>query len=701
MSAEENKISVKEEIDGIIARMKQAVPNYRDREAQKTMHALVAQTFWNARKNETEPTPHVAVIEAPTGTGKSHGYLIPAIVVGRRLKKKVVVSSATIKLQEQLCQSDLPLIASCMDGELKYVLVKGRTRYVCPRKLEKESSLSGQMGLLDDTATNDSMRERDRKVITLQKDFDSGRWNGERDSAPVDDAMWADISTDRHGCLGRNCSHIKACPFFKARENYKLADVLVVNHDLMLSDLALGGGKVLPDPSECLYCIDEGHHLPKKTLQAFSSQHSLNSSIRTAERLMTALDHSIPESEHEETISASAEDLAEALNDLSRMLAGLESLSKPDMQLRFPFGQLPEALQEVGHNIHLASDTCSKALSGFLDEIQALIDDGTIAASNAERVVSDAGAFLGRIESIRDTWALMLTNPPDKAPPISKWINTVGGGSDFDYIISASPVSAAAKLKFEFWDKVHSAIVASATLRALGDFKLFCNRSGLTIDPSISFCRALPSPFNYEIQGKIVLPKMKTTPKNAEAHTIEVSEIIPKLFLNGGGQGMLCLFTSRKQMREVAESLPQHLREMVLMQGDVPMSDLITEHRSRVDAGKNSVLFGLDGLAEGLDLPGKYNMRVVIVKLPFAVPTDPIDAAVAEWLDSLGRSHFAEVAVPQAGVKLSQGVGRLIRTEDDYGDVYVLDSRLGSTNYGKQMLNGLPPFPVVIGAVVA
>lgn len=698
MSEEKSK-TVKEEIDELVANLRSKVSSYKDRPSQKVMIAQIAQTFWFAR-NQPEgevAKPHIAVLEAPTGTGKSHGYLIPSIVLGRRLKKKVVVSSSTVKLQEQLYNYDLPLLSSCVDGGVKFALVKGRSRYVCPKLLENEASEAGQMQLSQDSAS-EAVQKRDEKVIHLHRIFTEGDWNGERDAVPVDEKLWSDITTDRHGCTGHRCSHLKVCPFFKAREDIKQADILVVNHDLLLADLALGGGKLLTEPEETLYCLDECHNLPDKTLQAFASQHQVASAARLAERLTTTFDRAIPDSIAVDEMSRHAESLAESLNDLDQMLQQIESLKKKDASLRFPFGVINEDMATIAMNILTSSEGALSALDDFRKEVETLVNEGIFTPESSEKVMTDSGFYVGKLEAVRDTWKLMLTVTDEKAPPIAKWISTLGEGRDRDFLVCASPVSAAAKLRFELWDRAHAAVLTSATISSLGNFNLFKLRSGLSIGEEDSFCRALASPFDYAKQGKIVVPKMQSNPKNAEEHTKEICQIIPKLFIQEPA-GMLVLFSSRRQMEDVAASLSKSQRDMVLVQGEVPMSELIERHRANVDAGRTSVLFGLAGLAEGLDLPGAYNVRVIIAKLPFSVPTNPIDAATAEWLESIGRNPFVEISVPEAAMRLSQGVGRLLRTETDYGDIYILDSRLTATTYGKNMLKGLPPFPLVTDQV--
>jgi len=281
-------------------------------------------------------------------------------------------------------------------------------------------------------------------------------------------------------------------------------------------------------------------------------------------------------------------------------------------------------------------------------------------------------------------------NPGSDEPPIAKWVQRKSEGKG-DYLFCASPVSAAASLVSTLWRRAAGALLTSATLRSLGAFDLLLEQTGLKWLPKVT-CIALDSPFNFGEQGELYLPPLLASPKDAGAHTREIADWLPRLVDIAEPVGSLVLFSSRKQMQEVAALLPAQLREHLLVQGEIPKSLLISEHHLRLQNGKASVIFGLDSFSEGLDLPGESCVHVIIAKLPFAMPDDPIGRTLSRWIEKRGGNPFSELTVPEASIKLIQAVGRLIRSEQDYGRVTILDNRLTRQSYGKRMLAALPPF---------
>lgn len=692
--------TAKEQIHDVLNALSNLVPTYRRRQSQYTMIAKAATLFGRARTEDENGNVHGHVIEidAPTGTGKSHGYLIPGIIMSRRLEKKLVVSSSTVGLQEQLKESDLPLLSKCIEGGVSYVIAKGRTRYVCPYRLEHAASEAGQYSLLNEgeQMSEDQAKKQDETVLALHDAFTNGIWDGDRDTLGrviVEDSIWRGITTDRHGCSGASCPKINQCPFYKARSQMDSADVIVTNHDLLLADLNLGGGVILPDPENTIYCIDEAHHLPEKSVQSFSAFHSVKNSLVLSERMVDffsgpfpiPLDDSVRKAivQHGESLHSSMTDLLASLNQISWP-------PEPEI-LRFPFGEIPEAFYTFGANITVSSNFMFSALQKINELLMEAKEEGRYSADALDRVINDMAQLTVRLETIYKVWALIVSEMPEKAPPIAKWVKPLANG---DYLVCASPISAASMLKNLFFDKAHAVLLTSATLTTLGKFDLFNHKSGLGFMKDKVESVQLPSPFDFANQARLIVPAMYSDPKKVAEHTAEVMRLIPSFIPMDQPEGTLVLFSSRKQMEDVYNGMLPKLRNRVLMQGVVTKEELIRQHKSRIDNGEMSVLFGLAGLSEGLDLPGKYCSRVMIAKIPFSVPTNPIEAAEAEWLESVGRNAFAEVTVPAAGMKLAQAVGRLIRTENDRGEVIILDTRLVTTNYGKMLLKGLPPFPV-------
>jgi len=242
-------------------------------------------------------------------------------------------------------------------------------------------------------------------------------------------------------------------------------------------------------------------------------------------------------------------------------------------------------------------------------------------------------------------------------------------------------------LRQHLWEPCCGAVATSATLTALGSFDRFRLRAGTPDDATYE---VVPSPFDFAQNGVLRVPKGAVDGNLVDAHTQSIIRLLPELL--DVSQGTLVLFASRRQMLDVQEGLPAEWRERILMQGNESKQLLLKLHRDRLDAGQGSVLFGLASFAEGVDLPGRYCEHVVIAKIPFAVPDDPVEAAMAEWIEAQGGNAFMQIAVPDAAIKLVQACGRLLRTEEDKGVVTVLDRRLISKRYGKAILNSLPPF---------
>lgn len=692
--------SVKEEIDQVIAKLRSKVPNFKDRPSQKIMIAEVAKTFWMAQLPEDGKAyqcQNIIAIEAGTGTGKSQSYLLPSILVARRKKKKVVISSATVKLQQQLCEFELPRLNDCIEGGITYMIAKGRSRYVCPLKLEKEAGGASQMSLMSES-NGGKADARDAQIISFHDKWNKQTWDGERDSIKAEDAVWSDISTDANGCLGNRCSKVKQCPFYLARAKLDKADVVVTNHDLLLSDLRLGGGKILTEPSETYYVIDEAHHLPEKTLSVFASHYAAHNTLRVYEKIST--DHAKDaEGSLGRQIHSSADVVYDYLNDLTVGLEQIATIKQKGDVLRFPFGVLPESFKSVGDNILTANEGLLEKLSEYKSIIEESMKDAETNAKQ-EKELMETSMFIDRVAAVSDTWRLMCHQVKEGSPPHAKWIEVIQSGAmDIDFLISVSPVSAGFVLKNALWDKALGVVLTSATLTALSRFDLFSYQAGLALVSERTKFITLPSPFDYPNQGTLVLPKMTSSPKDVVGHTAEVIKILPTIYPSRGG--MLVLFASRKQMTEVRDALPDSCKQLTLMQGDVSLTAMLDNHRLRVKDGHVSVIYGLASCAEGLDLPGDLCLRVVIVKLPFDVPSDPIGKTYSEWLEVNGRNPFNEVSLPAASRKLSQWTGRLIRAESDLGEIYCLDSRLTDSKYGAKLIKALPPYRIEKGAVLA
>jgi ATP-dependent DNA helicase DinG len=676
------------------ARLKDGLAGFRGRPSQLKMIAEVAKAL-------AEPAG-AAVIEAPTGTGKSMAYLIGGLEVARAQKKKLVIATATVALQEQLVQRDIPQYMKLCGVEAKVALAKGRARYLCPRNLRMAGSEPSAQGGFDFDADvalwSRPPAERDTKAIEkLGKAFESREWNGDIDTSPepLSDLVRGMITTSAGGCTGRKCNAFAVCPFFLARRAIGEADIVVANQDLVLADLTMPrdedtfGGVILPKPEETLYIFDEAHHVPSKAIDRGAAEVHLASAVRRIGRLQNQVHAAYSLTDKEtignltlETGDEKMLEMSNALEEIEReiRLSWTPSSSELEPVFRASLGQLPE--NWVIHASHL--HTVTRDVQRWLRTVRRTVVEMEAGGPTQEALSRELGMALERLERQVRTWYAWSTEDRENGPPLARWVSM---GSDQQLICHASAVSAGGLLRNVLWDNASAVVMTSATLSAGGNFRGFADSVGL---PNEAVTISLPSPFDLERQAKLEVPAFNTLPDDREGHAREVAGWLAKHL--DWDAGNLVLFTSRAKLDRVLQVLPiDHVRR-VRAQGSLAKAQLIAEHCADIEAGKGSTIFGLASFGEGLDLPGKLCETVVVTQLPFAVPTDPVGATYAEWLESRGRNPFIEVSVPDATRILTQYCGRLIRTETDTGRIVLLDRRVITKRYGTGMLRALPPF---------
>jgi ATP-dependent DNA helicase DinG len=300
------------------------------------------------------------------------------------------------------------------------------------------------------------------------------------------------------------------------------------------------------------------------------------------------------------------------------------------------------------------------------------------------------GTWQARADANRELWASYATPDHAGGVPRARWLTPIDNSGAMDIEVCSSPILAARTLEHSLWDKCYGAVVTSATMTALGRFDRYQMRAGT---PADSCYRVVPSPFDFT-KATLEIPTWVIEANNAELHTQTIVNHLPDIL--DAAEASLVLFSSRRQMLDVYEQMSGDWRKLILLQGDSSRQEIITQHRAKIDAGQGSVIFGLASFSEGVDLPGDYCRHVVIAKLPFAVPDDPVEAALSEWIEARGGNAFMEITVPDAALKLVQACGRLLRSETDSGKVTLLDRRIISKRYGKAILNSLPPFTQVV-----
>ncbi len=693
--------STKDAIRASYARLKDGLPGFRARSSQGKMIAEVAKAL--------ATTGGVAVIEAPTGTGKSMAYLIAGVEVARAHKKRLLIATATVALQEQLVQRDIPLYLRLNGIEAKVALAKGRGRYLCPRNLQMAASSlndSGQMGLagmdadLAIWAKPPALRDK-QAIAKLVAAFDHRDWDGDMDTAPepVSDLLRPMVTTSAGGCTSRKCAQFMVCPFFAARRAVDDAEIIVANQDLVLADLTMPGedegwgGIILPRPDETLYIFDEGHHVAAKAIDRGTAEVYMTLSARQLSRLGRQVHaaYSLTDKESIGKLSLDKGDeklqeLSNALEELEReiRLGWLPDPAEAEPMYRGSLGQLPEPWVEHARVLSVYTDEVQRWLNAVRRAVVEMTDGGP----TQEALSRELGIALERLEKQARCWRSWAAGDMDDAPPTARWITLTG---DQQLVCHASAVSAGGMLGTVLWGNASGVVMTSATLSAGGNFRGFADAVGL---PDDAVCLSLPSPFDLARQARLEIPAMRTLPEAREAHAEEISEWLAEHL--DWDAGNLVLFTSRAKLDRVLQKLPIANVRKVRAQGSLGKSQLVAEHCADIEAGKGSTLFGLASFGEGLDLPGKLCETVVITQLPFAVPTDPVGATYAEWLESRGRNPFLEVSVPEATRLLTQYCGRLIRNETDQGRIVLLDRRVILKRYGAGMLRALPPFQRVI-----
>lgn len=634
------------------------LPGFVGREQQKDMIRVVARTL------ATETT---CIVEAPTGTGKSFGYQIPGMVLAIARDRRLVISTETVSLQDQIANRDLLLLKKILERlgmEAPSVVVKGRERYVCPLRLREKST---QASLIDDDNANQGLAEI--------ADAWSGDWDGVRDSLPVrvPHTIWAKINNNRHACTNDRCPMAKECPHMDVKAQLKQARIVITNHSYLLSTIAAmsgseGNKNPVTDFEKNYYVFDEAHHLHDRCIEAFASKALIDEDLLyEAAGMLVAMGNAS---------QGLVRLRAEAMRGIGVALrANLKTIVGGEGGMhRFTLGAVPSVLSEL-------VEEYAGVLKAIIDLMKEAIGDardkeGTRASEMV--IVGNASAVLGQLEEMHDSLeAFARVDENGRA----KWVEV----NKDAHTVYAAPFEAASLASSMLWKQMRGSVLTSATIATLGEFGPTLASLGLPQDTTTA---KLSSPLDYS-RARLIVPRL-IVEANSKGHASMVTSILRAHSFTGDHMGTLVYFTSRKKMESVYASLTDEEKSIVIMQGALAPSAMITEHKRRVDAGARSILFGLDSIAEGVDLPGKYCTLVFVDKLPFPSPDDPILASHSEHLESKGLHPFPLLMLPKAGLKLAQVVGRLIRTEADWGDVWILDRRLVEKKYGQRLIKSTP-----------
>jgi len=619
--------------------LSRALPAYEPRGSQLAMAERVEDALRHGR---------ALMVEAGTGTGKTLAYLLPAARSGL----KVVVSTATKTLQEQLADKDVPLLRS-LGVDAKVAFLKGRQNYLCLLRFDQflrnpTFAVREEAALFDGIARwAETTQTGDRAELT---------------ELPDNLASWRDLSATADQCIGQKCAHYDRCFVFRMRRQASEADVIVVNHHLFFADLALrsssagdAGAAVLPRYDAVVF--DEAHAVEEVATEHFGAQLS---SFRVAELARDAL----------KALTARPQ-LLEAAGLASRLVAegrdffevALQTAPEAGRTRESRWGLLPGALEPAEPERQKLSElvrALGAALSSRDDEELSLLERRCLA------LTADLELFSGA----------------EQAPDLIHWAESRAG----HLLLHASPIEVAGILQDKLYDRIGPVVFTSATLSVGGQLGYFARRVGLADESGPLFPleeAVLASPFDYERHAALYLPRQMPDPQDpgfAEAVADELRALLPVT----GGRAF-ALFTSLRNMRAVHALLADELPWQVLLQGDAPKAQLLKRFRE-----KPSVLFASQSFWEGVDVPGDALSLVVIDKLPFAAPSEPIVAARIDRLRTAGEDAFYGYQVPQAALALKQGFGRLVRTATDRGIVAVLDARMTRKGYGRLFLESLP-----------
>ncbi len=627
--------------DGLIAR---AHPDYEYRPGQIEMAEAVLRAFEKKR--------HL-IVEAGTGTGKTLAYLVPAIAAAVARGGRTIISTGTKNLQEQLMEKDVPFLQQVLPRKFTAAYMKGRGNYACLQKIKRAETMPILDGL-DEMDYFDEVRQWARESGTGDR--------AELTELPEYLSFWRHIDARSETCLGQKCAEYDACFITRMRQRAMDADIVIVNHHLFFADLALRGGQfgqVLPDYSAVVF--DEAHLIEDVAAEYFGAQvssYQLEDIVRDLANLaITNVD---------------------ANRELTK-IAGRVTRFSDNFWMGFRDGRgeegrlpiLPGTFARKRTDGEIMATPLGDAylgLDGALDRMETTLDALKEQPAEVENLVR-------RVRQLRFDLQFIVAGD-DKH--FVYWLERRGRGM----FLRASPIDVSGLLQDKLFEKVETVVMTSATLASAGNFSFIRERLGLD-DETDDLLAA--STYDYESQAVLYLPPRMPDPRSPQWAEAAAGEVVKLLHATEGRAFVLS--TSFAGMNALYERVAREIDYPCLLQGTASKAGLLERFR----ATSNAVLFATSSFWQGVDVRGEQLSCVIIDKLPFAVPSDPVVAARQRYIDDQGGSSFYEYSVPQAIISLKQGLGRLIRSATDRGVLAVLDPRLRTKAYGRMFLESLPP----------
>ncbi len=620
--------------------LSQAVPGFRPRQSQTEMAKAIAAAIAGQK---------TLIAEAGTGTGKTFAYLVPALLWGG----KAILSTGTKNLQDQLYLRDIPTVRKALNAPVSVALLKGRANYVCHFHLERTL----QNGRLTSREDVGYLREISRFIKTTSSG-DKAELSRVPESAPV----WNLVTSTRDTCLGAECQYYQDCFVMKARKEAQQADVVVVNHHLFFADVALkdtGVAELLPSANTIIF--DEAHQLPETATLFFGE------TISTSQVLELCRD-------------VLAEGLAHARDgaEWAKVVAPVERAAR-DLRLAFPQDVVRLAVNQIAPSS--AFFPTLEKLKNELDAMTAVLEKQAERAETIEQCRTRAIELGNKLEA----WTKAQGSNGEVVPGQERvlWVEAFSSSLQ----LHQTPLSIAPIFSKQREGSPRAWIFTSATLAVKNDFSHYTSQMGLWDEPAQSW----PSPFDYGRQGLLYVPEHLPEPNSFEYTDAVVDAALPVIEASGGRAFLLC--TTIRAVNRAAERLREEFDKRklpfpLLVQGEAGRTELLDRFR----AAGNAVLIGSQSFWEGVDVRGQALSLVIIDKLPFSPPDDPVLAARIDALEKRGLNGFVHHQLPETIINLKQGAGRLIRDETDRGVLMICDPRLISKPYGRRIWQSLPPF---------